>query len=147
MCRHSLCERWLWAIKPVIIICFVFVLLYLARFADSIRLRNLLDNLKRPQSVFSQRTDESSASQYFQFYGYLSQQQNMMQDYVRTSTYQKAILGNLSDFKVSLDSRLSTLLFLFFCMRLFRAFDGQQKFKIFQSPKNILQKLQKKTLI
>lgn len=37
--------------------------------------------------------------QYFQFYGYLSQQQNMMQDYVRTSTYQRAILGNLSDFK------------------------------------------------
>lgn len=114
VCRHSLYERWLWAIKPVIIICFIFVLLYLARIADSIRLRNLLDNLKRPQSVFSQRTDESSASQYFQFYGYLSQQQNMMQDYVRTSTYQKAILGNLSDFKVSLDSRLSTLLFFFF---------------------------------
>ena len=37
--------------------------------------------------------------QYFQFYGYLSQQQNMMQDYIRTSTYQRAILGNLSDFK------------------------------------------------
>lgn len=37
--------------------------------------------------------------QYFQFYGYLSQQQNMMQDYVRTSTYQRAILGNSVDFK------------------------------------------------
>lgn len=56
-------------------------------------------SIRKPQSVFSQRTDESSASQYFQFYGYLSQQQNMMQDYVRTSTYQKAILGNLNDFK------------------------------------------------
>jgi histone-arginine methyltransferase CARM1 len=31
------------------------------------------------QSVFSLRTEDSSASQYFQFYGYLSQQQNMMQ--------------------------------------------------------------------
>ena len=31
------------------------------------------------QSVFSMRTDESSAKQYFQFYGYLSQQQNMLQ--------------------------------------------------------------------
>lgn len=35
----------------------------------------------------------------FQFYGYLSQQQNMMQDYIRTSTYQRAILANLDDFK------------------------------------------------
>lgn len=51
------------------------------------------------KSVFDQRTDTASASSYFQFYGYLSQQQNMMQDYVRTSTYQKAIISNLSDFK------------------------------------------------
>jgi histone-arginine methyltransferase CARM1 len=36
---------------------------------------------------------------YFQFYGYLSQQQNMMQDYIRTGTYQRAILANLPDFK------------------------------------------------
>ncbi|XP_043497710.1 histone-arginine methyltransferase CARMER isoform X1 [Polistes fuscatus] len=50
-------------------------------------------------SAFNDRTEESSAMQYFQFYGYLSQQQNMMQDYIRTSTYQRAILGNLSDFK------------------------------------------------
>ncbi|XP_011502373.1 PREDICTED: histone-arginine methyltransferase CARMER [Ceratosolen solmsi marchali] len=54
---------------------------------------------KKNESVFNNRTEESSAMQYFQFYGYLSQQQNMMQDYVRTSTYQRAILGNLSDFK------------------------------------------------
>ncbi|EEB15553.1 histone-arginine methyltransferase CARM1, putative [Pediculus humanus corporis] len=56
-------------------------------------------------SVFTDRTDESSASQYFQFYGYLSQQQNMLQDFIRTSTYQKAILGNYKDFqdKVVLD--------------------------------------------
>lgn len=31
------------------------------------------------QSVFNLRTDDSSAKQYFQFYGYLSQQQNMLQ--------------------------------------------------------------------
>lgn len=65
------------------------------------RFRKLIDNVKRlrPKSAFSQRTEESSASQYFQFYGYLSQQQNMMQDYVRTSTYQRAILGNSVDFQ------------------------------------------------
>ena len=71
----------------------------------------------KSQSVFNLRTEEASAKQYFQFYGYLSQQQNMMQvkaypsimtssyispasqDYVRTSTYQTAILQNLADFK------------------------------------------------
>ncbi|XP_068249662.1 histone-arginine methyltransferase CARMER isoform X2 [Palaemon carinicauda] len=56
-------------------------------------------------SVFSERTDDASAVQYFQFYSYLSQQQNMMQDYIRTGTYQRAILSNMSDFrdKVVLD--------------------------------------------
>jgi len=50
-------------------------------------------------SVFNERTDDSSATQYFQFYSYLSQQQNMMQDYIRTGTYQRAILSNMNDFK------------------------------------------------
>jgi len=56
-------------------------------------------------SVFSERTEEASATQYFQFYSYLSQQQNMMQDYIRTGTYQRAILSNGADFlgKVVLD--------------------------------------------
>ena len=30
---------------------------------------------EKPVSVFTDRTEDSSASQYFQFYGYLSQQQ------------------------------------------------------------------------
>ncbi|XP_026279262.1 histone-arginine methyltransferase CARMER isoform X1 [Frankliniella occidentalis] len=50
-------------------------------------------------SAFACRTDDSSAIQYFQFYGYLSQQQNMLQDYIRTSTYQRAVLSNTVDFK------------------------------------------------
>uniref|UniRef100_A0A8C7M8I6 Histone-arginine methyltransferase CARM1 n=1 Tax=Oncorhynchus kisutch TaxID=8019 RepID=A0A8C7M8I6_ONCKI len=54
---------------------------------------------ERQQSVFDQRTEDSSALQYFQFYGCLSQQQNMLQDYLRTATYQKAILLNEMDFK------------------------------------------------
>ncbi|CAF0787914.1 unnamed protein product [Adineta steineri] len=56
-------------------------------------------------SQFNERTEDASAEQYFQFYGYLSQQQNMMQDYIRTSTYQRAILDNSVDFagKVVLD--------------------------------------------
>ncbi|XP_006627327.2 histone-arginine methyltransferase CARM1 [Lepisosteus oculatus] len=54
---------------------------------------------KKEQSVFHQRTDDSSALQYFQFYGCLSQQQNMLQDFLRTATYHKAILQNEVDFK------------------------------------------------
>ncbi|XP_003744362.1 histone-arginine methyltransferase CARMER [Galendromus occidentalis] len=70
-------------------------------------LANLISKYQKGEdhSLFSERTEESSASQYFQFYGYLSQQQNMMQDYWRTATYQRAVLSNVEDFrgKVILD--------------------------------------------
>ncbi|KAG4066161.1 hypothetical protein HA402_010363 [Bradysia odoriphaga] len=89
--------------------------------ADAQKLRLVLENIRRlhPKSVFSERTEESSASQYFQFYGYLSQQQNMMQDYVRTSTYQKAILSNVSDFqnKVVLDVGAGSGILSFFAVQ------------------------------
>jgi len=70
-------------------------------------------------SMFSERTEESSASQYFQFYGYLSQQQNMMQDFIRTSTYQKAILDNPADFsgKVVLDVGAGSGILSFFAQQ------------------------------
>ena len=70
-------------------------------------------------SIFKARTEDSSASQYFQFYGYLSQQQNMMQDFVRTSTYQKAILSNLTDFrdKVVLDVGAGSGILSFFAQQ------------------------------
>ncbi|XP_040397013.1 histone-arginine methyltransferase CARM1-like isoform X5 [Cygnus olor] len=66
-------------------------------------------NQKKDTSVFSQRTDEASAAQYFQFYGSLSQQQNMMQDFVRTATYHRAILQNHIDFKDKLLVRSNNL--------------------------------------
>ncbi|KAI9581168.1 histone-arginine methyltransferase CARMER [Glossina fuscipes] len=88
---------------------------------DEQNFRRMLENVKRlrPKSVFSQRTEESSASQYFQFYGYLSQQQNMMQDYVRTSTYQRAILGNSIDFhnKIILDVGAGSGILSFFAVQ------------------------------
>ena len=70
-------------------------------------------------SVFRDRTEEASAAQYFQFYGYLSQQQNMMQDFVRTSTYQKAIHSNLSDFrdKIVLDVGAGSGILSFFAQQ------------------------------
>ncbi|PIO28500.1 hypothetical protein AB205_0000180, partial [Aquarana catesbeiana] len=78
------------------------VLVQFATPADFCSFYNIIKGCRRSssdKSVFSERTEESSAVQYFQFYGYLSQQQNMMQDYVRTGTYQRAILQNHMDFK------------------------------------------------
>lgn len=53
---------------------------------------------EKPNSLFDSRTEKNSADLYFQFYAYLNQQQNMLQDFVRTSTYQQAILSNTNDF-------------------------------------------------
>lgn len=89
-------------------------------FVDITKFRQQLCKLRGThQSVFSQRTEESSASQYFQFYGYLSQQQNMMQDFIRTSTYQKAIHSNVADFadKIVLDVGAGSGILSFFAVQ------------------------------
>ncbi|NXX23501.1 CARM1 methyltransferase, partial [Podargus strigoides] len=74
---------------------------------------------QKKNSVFNQRTDEASAAQYFQFYGCLSQQQNMMQDIVRTATYHRAILQNHVDFtdKVVLDVGCGSGILSFFAVQ------------------------------
>ncbi|CAH1400274.1 unnamed protein product [Nezara viridula] len=77
---------------------------FMIQFKDKHELNILHENIKKVKhylktSVFSERTDEASATQYFQFYGYISQQQNMLQDYIRTNTYQKAFFKNSDDFK------------------------------------------------
>ncbi|KAM6303162.1 LOW QUALITY PROTEIN: histone-arginine methyltransferase CARM1-like [Podargus strigoides] len=74
---------------------------------------------QKKNSVFNQRTDEASAAQYFQFYGCLSQQQNMMQDIVRTATYHRAILQNHIDFtdKVVLDVGCGSGILSFFAVQ------------------------------
>uniref|UniRef100_UPI00398F2591 histone-arginine methyltransferase CARM1-like n=1 Tax=Pristiophorus japonicus TaxID=55135 RepID=UPI00398F2591 len=73
----------------------------------------------KARSAFSQRTEDASAAQYFQFYGCLSQQQNMMQDYIRTATYQRAILQNHVDFndKVVLDVGCGSGILSFFAVQ------------------------------
>ncbi|XP_037076923.1 LOW QUALITY PROTEIN: histone-arginine methyltransferase CARMER-like [Pollicipes pollicipes] len=85
---------------------------------DCQRFHKFMQDFKSGQaaSVFSERTEEASASQYFQFYGYLSQQQNMMQDFIRTGTYQRAILANTADFtgKVVLDAGAGSGILSFF---------------------------------
>lgn len=71
------------------------------------------------QSQFHKRTDDASAQQYFQFYAFLSQQQNMMQDFVRTGTYQQAMLQNAETFKdkVVLDCGAGSAILSFFAMQ------------------------------
>lgn len=72
---------------------------------------------KRPIIWNHQVSTTTSGSFFFnsyfdislQFYGYLSQQQNMMQDYVRTGTYQRAILQNHTDFKDKVTSQWSSV--------------------------------------
>lgn len=80
---------------------------------------DLTKQLTGKLSVFDERTEEASAMQYFQFYGYLSQQQNMMQDYIRTSTYQSAILQNANEFrgKVVLDVGAGTGILSYFAIQ------------------------------
>lgn len=88
---------------------------------DSSRFHKSIGQLQlgKDLSVFTERTEDSSASQYFQFYAYLSQQQNMMQDYIRTSTYQRAILSNMDDFKdkVVLDVGAGSGILSFFALQ------------------------------
>lgn len=80
---------------------------------------NLTKQTTDKLSVFDARTEEASAVQYFQFYGYLSQQQNMMQDYIRTSTYQSAILQNANEFKgkIVLDVGAGTGILSYFALQ------------------------------
>ncbi|XP_043917032.1 histone-arginine methyltransferase CARM1 [Protopterus annectens] len=54
---------------------------------------------QKTMTVLHQQTEETADAQYFQAYGCLSQQQNMMQDFVRTATYHRAMLENQDDFK------------------------------------------------
>lgn len=97
------------------------LLLTLASDEDSNKFSDSITKVREDKntSVFSERTEDSSASQYFQFYGYLSQQQNMMQDFIRTSTYQKAILDNPVDFsgKVVLDVGAGSGILSFFAQQ------------------------------
>ena len=94
-------------------------LLKLSSLEDNNRFYQLISAAKSKESVFTQRTEPASAKQYFQFYGYLSQQQNMMQDFIRTSTYQNAMLQNYPDFqdKIVLDVGAGSGILSFFAIQ------------------------------
>lgn len=89
---------------------------YLLTFSDASSLDEFMSLSK---SVFNARTTATSAEQYFQFYSLISQQQNMMQDFVRTGTYQQAMLQNAETFqnKVVLDCGAGSSILSFFAIQ------------------------------
>lgn len=98
------------------------VLLNFTHREDVIDFKDLLNSATgrlKKHSLFDERTEKASAVQYFQFYGYLSQQQNMMQDFIRTSTYQRAMLQNNTDFhdKVVIDVGAGSGILSFFAVQ------------------------------
>ncbi|XP_063770028.1 histone-arginine methyltransferase CARM1-like isoform X1 [Pseudophryne corroboree] len=76
-------------------------------------------NHNTEHNTVSPYTKEPSELQYTQFYGCLSQQQNMLQDYIRTTTYHRAILQNHIDFndKVVLDVGCGSGILSFFAVQ------------------------------
>mmetsp|Transcript_55036 Transcript_55036/g.117456 ORF Transcript_55036/g.117456 Transcript_55036/m.117456 type:complete len:542 (-) Transcript_55036:185-1810(-) len=67
--------------------------------AEALRkFQELLEKRKADYERF-ERFDQSSVQSYFQYYSKLANQQNMLQDQVRTTTYRRAILENPEDFK------------------------------------------------
>ncbi|XP_074246345.1 histone-arginine methyltransferase CARM1-like [Saimiri boliviensis] len=69
-----------------------------AEFTEFANTLKICRNQKKEYSVFSWWTEEVSAAQSFQFYGCISQQRNMMQDFVRTASYHRAIQNHI-DFR------------------------------------------------
>eukprot|EP01134_Creolimax_fragrantissima_P004505 CFRG4505T1 len=71
------------------------------------------------KSTFDERTDTASSTQYFHYYGQLAQQQNMLQDLVRTGCYRNAMLENAKDFKdkIVLDVGAGTGMLSYFALQ------------------------------
>lgn len=61
----------------------------------------LFDELSKCKSDYErfEQFEQGSVQSYFQYYGKLANQQNMLQDSVRTSTYRRAIVENPDDFR------------------------------------------------
>ena len=54
---------------------------------------------RAPSNAFDAKIAEDSAAEYFRYYASIPQQQNMLQDRVRTGTYFTAMMENAADFR------------------------------------------------
>lgn len=70
------------------------------QFEEEALAQNFSDELRKRKQDYErfEQYDPSSVQSYFQYYAKLGNQQNMLQDGVRTSTYRKAIIENPDDF-------------------------------------------------
>eukprot|EP00916_Digyalum_oweni_P009220 GHVL01015568.1.p1 GENE.GHVL01015568.1~~GHVL01015568.1.p1 ORF type:complete len:586 (+),score=113.68 GHVL01015568.1:44-1759(+) len=79
------------------------------------RFMNFYETVKKPSKFM--KYDTSVVDSYFQYYGKLLNQANMLQDNVRTSTYRAAILENAAGFrnKTVMDIGAGSGILSFFC--------------------------------
>jgi histone-arginine methyltransferase CARM1 len=63
--------------------------------------KSFLDEIRKRQSDYERfgQYEQSSVQSYFQYYAKLGNQQNMLQDAVRTGTYRRSIIENPEDFQ------------------------------------------------
>jgi len=70
------------------------------KFEDELAAQRIYDELVKQKAGYERfgQYDPGSVQSYFQYYGKLGNQQNMLQDQVRTTCYRRAILENSVDF-------------------------------------------------
>ncbi|RLN81170.1 hypothetical protein BBJ28_00009367 [Nothophytophthora sp. Chile5] len=77
------------------------------------------ESQQKPSKKESKDNDDEDDNPFSQYYGMLLHQQNMLQDHVRTSTYERAMLANAADFrdKVVLDVGTGSGILAFFAAK------------------------------
>jgi histone-arginine methyltransferase CARM1 len=88
---------------------------------DHAQLKSFSDELSKRRADYErfEQYEQNSVQSYFQYYAKLTNQQNMLQDGVRTSTYRRAIVENPADFqgKTALDLGAGSGILSFFSVQ------------------------------
>lgn len=88
---------------------------------DHARLKSFSEELSKKRADYErfEQYEQNSVQSYFQYYAKLTNQQNMLQDGTRTSTYRRAIVENPADFqgKTALDLGAGSGILSFFSVQ------------------------------